>query len=97
MFKNFRPLGDRVLIKRVEDESKTEGGIIIPDAAKEKAQTAEVIAVGPGRYDAQGKLIPMNVKVGDLVYFGKYSGTEIDLDGETYVILRESDVLAVQE
>ncbi len=94
MFKNFRPLGDRVLIKRVEDESKTEGGIIIPEAAKEKAQTAKVIAVGPGRYDAQGKLIPMNVKVGDLVYFGKYSGTEVD---DEHLIIREEEILGIIE
>ena len=94
MFKAFRPLGDRVFVKRVEDENTTEGGIIIPDAAKEKAQTAEVIAVGPGRYDAQGKLIPMNVKIGDLVYFGKYSGTELDDD---HLIISENEILGIIE
>ena len=94
MFKKFRPLGDRVLIKRVEDESKTEGGIIIPDAAKEKAQTAVVVAVGPGKVDAQGKVIPMHVKENDIVYFGKYSGTELDDD---HMIVREDEILGIIE
>ncbi len=76
MFQKFRPLGDRVLVKRLESEEKTQSGIIIPDAAKEKAQTGAVVAVGAGRRDSAGKLIPMDVKVGDMVYFGKYSGTE---------------------
>jgi len=94
MFKKFRPLGDRVLIKRVEDENKTEGGIIIPDAAKEKAQTGLVVSVGPGRYDAQGKLIPMNVKENEMVYFGKYSGTEVD---DEHLIIREDEILGIIE
>jgi len=94
MFKKFCPLGDRVLIKRIEDESKTEGGIIIPEAAKEKAQTGKVIAVGSGRYDAQGKLVPMNVKINDIVYFGKYSGTEID---DEHMIIREEEILGIIE
>jgi len=94
MFKKFRPLGDRVLIKRVEDENKTEGGIIIPDAAKEKTQTGMVVAVGPGRYDAQGKLIPMNVKENEMVYFAKYSGTELD---DEQLIIREDEILGIIE
>jgi chaperonin GroES len=94
MFENIRPLYDKVLIKRVEDEVKTPGGIIIPEAAKEKAQTGEVIAVGQGRVTPEGKTIPMQVKKGDIVFFGKYSGTEAD---EEYVILREEDILGVVE
>jgi len=94
MFKKFRPLGDRVLIKRIEDESKTAGGIIIPDAAKEKAQTGIVVAVGPGRVDAHGKLIPMNVKEDDVVYFGKYSGTELN---DEHLIVREDEVMGIIE
>ena len=90
----FRPLGDRVLIKRVEEEEKTKGGIIIPDTAKEKPQEGEILAVGPGRYD-DGKRVPMEVKVGDKVLFGKYSGTEVVIDGESLLILRENDVLAI--
>lgn len=92
MFKKFRPLGDRVLIKRLENEDVTEGGIIIPDAAKERAQTGQVIAVGNGRLDSDGKLIPMNVKVGDKIFFGKYSGTEA---GDDYIIVREEDILGI--
>lgn len=94
MFKKFRPLGDRVLIKRLENEDTTAGGIIIPDAAKERAQTGEVIAVGAGRIDNNGKVIPMNVKVGDKIYFGKYSGTEASDD---YLIIREEDILGIIE
>ena len=94
MFKNFRPLADRILIKRLEDESTTEGGIIIPDTAKEKVQTASVIAVGPGRVVSHGKTVPMSVKIGDTVYFGKYSGTEVD---EDHVVLREEEILGVIE
>ncbi|TET05751.1 co-chaperone GroES [Candidatus Dependentiae bacterium] len=94
MFKKFRPLGDRVLIKRIDDDSKSKGGIIIPEAAKEKTQTGVVVAVGPGRLDAQGKLIPMNVKVDAIVYFGKYSGTEMD---DEHLIVREDEILGIIE
>lgn len=94
MFKKFRPLGDRVLIKRIDDNSKSKGGIIIPEAAKEKTQTGVVVAVGPGHLDAQGKLIPMNVKVDDIVYFGKYSGTEVD---DEHLIVREDEILGIIE
>ena len=94
MFENFRPLGDRVLIQRLEDKEKTSGGIIIPDAAKEKAQTGKVVAVGGGRYDAAGKVIPMNVKAGDIVYFGKYSGTDA---GRDLLIVREDEILGIVE
>ena len=90
----FRPLHDRVVVRRIDAEEKTAGGIIIPDTAKEKPQQGEIIAVGPGKYE-DGKLVPMSVKVGDKVLYGKYSGTEITLDNEQYLILRESDVLAV--
>lgn len=94
MFKNFRPLGDRVLLQRLEMEDVTSGGIIIPDAAKERAQTCQVIAVGPGRLDSNGKLIVMNVKAGDKVYVGKYAGTEA---GDEYIIVREEDILGIVE
>lgn len=94
MFQKFRPLGDRVLIKCLEGEEKTASGIIIPDAAKEKAQTGSVVAVGPGRYDTNGNTVPLNVKVGDTVYFGKYSGTEA---GDDYLIIREEEILGVVE
>ena len=90
----FRPLGDRVLIKRVEEEEKTKGGIIIPDTAKEKPQQGEIVAVGPGRFE-KDKRVPMEVKVGDKVLYGKYSGTEVTIEGDQYLILRESDVLAI--
>ena len=90
----FRPLHDRIVVKRIDAEQKTAGGIIIPDTAKEKPQQGEVIAVGPGRYE-KDKRVPMDVKVGDKVLYGKYSGTEVTIDGEPYLILRESDVLAV--
>ena len=94
MFDKIRPLYDRVLIKRVEDETKTPGGIIIPDAAKEKAQTGKVLAVGEGKVTDDGKTIPMQVKKGDIVFFGKYSGTEA---GDEYVILREDEILGIVE
>src|ERR671938_414173 len=93
----FRPLHDRVLIPRVEQEAKTAGGIIIPDTAKEKPMEGEVIAVGPGSRDETGKLQPLDVKAGDRVLFGKWSGTEIKLNGEDLLILKESDVLGVLE
>ncbi len=91
----FRPLQDRVLVKRIEAEERTKGGIIIPDTAKEKPQEGEVIAVGPGGRDESGKLIPIDVKVGDRILFGKWSGTEIKLDGEELLIIKESDVMGV--
>ena len=93
----FRPLGDRVLIKRVEDESKTKGGIIIPDTAKEKPQEGEVIATGPGARDESGKIHPLDVKAGDRILFGKWSGTEVKIDGEDLLIMKESDILGVLE
>ena len=93
----FRPLGDRVLVKRVEEESKTKGGIIIPDTAKEKPQEGEVVAVGPGARDDSGKIQPLDVKAGDRILFGKWSGTEVKIDGEDLLIMKESDVLGVVE
>jgi chaperonin GroES len=93
----FRPLGDRVLVKRVEEETKTKGGIIIPDTAKEKPQEGEVIAVGPGARDDSGKVQPLDVKKGDKILFGKWSGTEIKIDGDDLLIMKESDVLGVVE
>lgn len=95
MFEKFRPLGDRVLIKRLEGEEKTAGGLYIPDAAKEKAQTGKVIAVGAGRKDAAGKVIAMDVAVNDVVYFGKYAGTE--LADKDLLIIREDEILGVVE
>jgi chaperonin GroES len=91
----FRPLHDRVVVKRVEAEDKSKGGIIIPDTAKEKPQQGEVVAVGPGGRDENGKLIPMDLKAGDRVLFGKWSGTEVKLDGEELLIMKESDVMGV--
>ena len=91
----FRPLGDRVLVKRVEEEAKTKGGIIIPDTAKEKPQEGEVIAVGKGKSNDEGKVFPLDVKAGDRVLFGKYSGTEIKIDGEEFLIMREEEVLGI--
>jgi chaperonin GroES len=91
----FRPLGDRVLIKRVEEEAKTKGGIIIPDTAKEKPQEGEVIAVGPGARDDSGKIHPLDVKPGDKILFGKWSGSEVKLDGQDLLIMKESDILGV--
>ena len=93
----FRPLGDRVLIQRVEEEEKTKGGIIIPDTAKEKPQEGKVISVGPGARDENGKLQPLDVKKGDRILFGKWSGTEVKIDGEDLLIMKESDVLGVLE
>ena len=93
----FRPLHDRVVIKRIEAEEKTTGGIIIPDTVKEKPQQGEVIAVGPGARDDSGKLVPIDVKVGDRVLFGKWSGTEVKLDGVDYLIMKESDLMGVLE
>jgi chaperonin GroES len=93
----FRPLRDRIVIRRIEGEEKTKGGIIIPDTAKEKPQEGEVIAVGPGARDESGKLIPPDVKAGDRVLFGKWSGTEVKIDGEDLLIMKESDVMGVIE
>ena len=94
---NVRPLRDRVLVKRVEDQEQGIGGITIPDTAKEKPQQAKVIAAGNGRVNDEGKMIPLDVKVGELVLIGKYSGTEIKLDGEEYLIVREDEILGVAE
>ena len=91
----FRPLHDRVVVKRIDAEEKTKGGIIIPDTAKEKPQEGEVVAVGPGGRDETGKLTPMGVKGGDRVLFGKWSGTEVKLDGDELLIMKESDVMGV--
>jgi len=91
----FRPLGDRVLVKRVEEESKTKGGIIIPDTAKEKPQEGEVLAIGPGARDDSGKRVDLDVKVGDRILFGKWSGTEVKLEGDDLIIMKESDILGV--
>ncbi|MGE5147600.1 MAG: co-chaperone GroES [Candidatus Eiseniibacteriota bacterium] len=93
----FRPLHDRVLIRRIEQDEKTAGGIIIPDTAKEKPVEGEVIAVGPGARDETGKLVPLDVKKGDRVLFGKWSGTEVRIDGEELAIMKESDILGVIE
>ena len=93
----FRPLHDRVLVRRVEAEEKTKGGIIIPDTAKEKPQEGEVIAVGPGARDDNGKLTPIDIKAGDRILFGKWSGTEIKIAGEELLIMKESDVMGVVE
>ncbi|SMF37532.1 chaperonin GroES [Azospirillum oryzae] len=94
---NFKPLHDRVLVRRVESDTKTKGGIIIPDTAKEKPQEGEVIAVGAGARDEAGKLIALDVKPGDRVLFGKWSGTEVKIDGEDLLIMKESDILGVIE
>ncbi|MBA1338326.1 MAG: chaperonin GroES [Pelagibacterales bacterium] len=91
----FRPLHDRVLIKVLDSEEKTAGGIIIPDSAKEKPQEGEVVAVGPGSKSEDGKISPMDVKVGDTVLFGKWSGTEVKIDGQEYSIMKESDIMGV--
>ncbi|MCM8761744.1 MAG: co-chaperone GroES [Candidatus Omnitrophica bacterium] len=93
----LRPLGDRIVVEPLEAEEKTKGGIILPDTAKEKPQEGKVVAVGKGKTDDSGKLIPMEVKVGDKVLYGKYAGTEITIEGKEYMILREEDVLAVVE
>ena len=94
---NIRPLQDRVIVKRIEEEEKTAGGIIIPDTAKEKPQEGEVVAVGKGKSDEDGKVTPLDVKVNDRVLFGKYAGTEINLDGEEHIIMREDDILGIVE
>jgi chaperonin GroES len=91
----FRPLHDRVVVKRIEAEEKSAGGIIIPDTAKEKPQQGEITAVGPGGRDEAGKLIPLDVAVGDRVLFGKWSGTEVKIDGVEYLIMKESDIMGV--
>ena len=93
----FRPLHDRVVVRRIESEEKTSGGIIIPDTAKEKPQEGEVMSVGPGARGEDGKLHPLDVKAGDRVLFGKWSGTEVKLDGEELIIMKESDVMGVIE
>ncbi len=94
---NFRPLHDRVLVRRIDAEEKSAGGIIIPDTAKEKPSQGEIIAIGPGGRDDAGKLIPIDVNVGDRVLFGKWSGTEVKIDGEELLIMKESDLLGVVE
>ena len=93
----FRPLHDRVVVRRVESESKTAGGIIIPDTAKEKPQEGEIIAVGPGARDENGKINPLDVKAGDRILFGKWSGTEVKIDGEELLIMKESDIMGIIE
>jgi chaperonin GroES len=93
----FKPLHDRVLVKRVQSDEKTAGGIIIPDTAKEKPQEGEVMAVGPGAKNEDGKLTPMDVKVGDIVLFGKWSGTEVKIDGQEYSIMKEADIMGISK
>jgi len=93
----FRPLHDRIVVRRIEAEQKSAGGIIIPDTAKEKPQQGEVIAVGPGARNEQGQLVPLDVQVGDTVLFGKRSGTEVKIDGEDLLIMKESDIMGVLE
>jgi chaperonin GroES len=92
---NFRPLHDRVVVRRVESESKTKGGIIIPDTAKEKPQEGEIVAVGTGVRDDKGQVIALDVKVGDRILFGKWSGTEVKLDGEDLLIMKEADIMGI--
>ena len=94
---NIRPLNDRILVKRLQEEEKTKGGIIIPDSAKEKPAEGEVVAVGPGRHNDKGDVVPMQLKKGDRVLFSKYGGTDVKLDGQDYLIMREDDVLGVIE
>ena len=94
---NFRPLHDRVVVRRLEAEEKTAGGIIIPDTAKEKPMEGEVVAVGPGARDETGKLVPLDVKSGDRILFGKWSGTEVKLDGEELLIMKEFDIMGIVE
>jgi chaperonin GroES len=94
---NFRPLHDRVVVKRIEEEQKTKGGIIIPDTAKEKPMEGEILAVGPGARNDKGDLVPMGVNVGDRVLFGKWSGTEVKIDGQELLIMKESDIMGVIE
>ena len=93
----FRPLHDRVVVKRLEEDTKTAGGIIIPDTVKEKPQQGEVVGVGPGARDESGKITPLDVKVGDTVLFGKWSGTEVKIDGKDLLIMKESDIMGVLE
>ncbi len=93
----FRPLHDRVVVRRVESEEKSKGGIIIPDTAKEKPQEGEIVAVGSGARDEAGKLVPLDVKAGDRILFGKWSGTEVKLDGEELLIMKESDIMGILE
>ena len=93
----FRPLGDRVLVKRIKEEERTKGGIVIPDTAKEKPQEGKVVAVGKGKRGDDGKLIPLEVRSGDKILFGKYSGSEVKLDGEEHTIMREDDILGILE
>ena len=93
----FRPLGDRILVKRIKEEEKTKGGIIIPDTAKEKPQEGKVVAVGKGKYSEDGKLIPIEVKAGDKILFGKYSGTEVKVGDEELLVMREEDIMGVIE
>ena len=95
MATTFRPLHDRVVVERIEAEQKTAGGIIIPDTAKEKPQEGKVLAVGPGARDESGKLVPLDVKVGDRVLFGKWSGTEVKIDGKDLLIMKESDIMGI--
>ena len=92
---NFRPLHDRVVVRRLEQEEKTAGGIIIPDTAKEKPQQGEVIAVGPGARNEKGEIVALDVKPGDRILFGKWSGTEVKIDGQEYLIMKESDIMGV--
>ena len=94
---NFRPLHDRVVVRRLEEEERTKGGIIIPDTAKEKPQQGEVIAAGPGARNEQGQLVALDVKEGDRILFGKWSGTEVKIDGEDLLIMKESDILGILE
>ncbi len=94
---NIRPLYDRIVVKRIEEKEQVQGGIIIPDTAKEKPQEGEVVAVGQGKRLENGKLVPLDVKVGDRILFGKYSGSEIKLDGDEYLIMREDEVLGILE
>lgn len=92
---NIKPLHDRVMVRRLEQEEKTSGGIIIPDTAKEKPQQGEVLAVGPGARDESGRIIPMDVKVGDVVLFAKWGGTEVKIDGQDLLVMKESDIIAI--
>lgn len=94
---NLKPLGDRIIVKRLEAETKTKGGIIIPDNAKEKPSEGKVVAVGAGALTSEGKLIPMNVKEGDIVLFAKWGGTEVKIEGEDHLIMKESDILAIKQ
>ena len=93
----FKPLHDRVLVRRIDEDEKTAGGIIVPDTAKEKPMQGEVLAVGPGARDESGKLVPLDVKVGDTILFGKWSGTEVKMDGEELLIMKEADIMGIIE